>query len=391
MEQQHFEFINNYKGSKAQAARILAEKIGANAESIRVSYNRQLKREKHKPIEEPVFDEQAELKRDIEKSRDKGELLQVKRKYNAALKEIENMQISLSEITTVRNGTHESFHIPYESSSSKGQATPVVMISDIHAEETVQPDVINSINEYSLDICQKRLLRLFQNSQKLVNKERSHVVIDDIIVWFGGDMITGYIHEELEEGNGCSPTEAIRFVKRLLIAGIEFYLKHGNYKNITVVCNYGNHGRTTKKKRVSTGYKNSYEYMMYLDISDYFKNENRVHFVVAKGIYAYVHLYDKYTLRFFHGDHVRFQGGVGGITIPVNKMLAKVQKQQHADYNFMAHFHSFFEVANNCVCNGSVIGYGPYAQSISADPEEPVQDLYLLIKNEVKQANFLYF
>jgi rhodanese-related sulfurtransferase len=33
--------------------------------------------------------------------------------------------------------------------------------------------------------------------------------------------------------------------------------------NIKVVCKFGNHGRTGEKIRISTGYKNSYEWMVY--------------------------------------------------------------------------------------------------------------------------------
>ena len=58
-----------------------------------------------------------------------------------------------------------------------------------------------------------------------------------------------YIHEELEESNYLSPTQATRFAKeKKIITAIKFYLQHGKFDKITVVCNYGNHGRTNKSR-----------------------------------------------------------------------------------------------------------------------------------------------
>ena len=84
-----------------------------------------------------------------------------------------------------------------------------------------------------------------------------------------------------------SPTEATILAKELILGGLRHLEDHGNFKKIIVVCNYGNHGRTTKMRRQSTGYKNSYEWMMFKEIQIPFINnrpEKRKNFLS----YSYV-------------------------------------------------------------------------------------------------------
>jgi hypothetical protein len=210
-----------------------------------------------------------------------------------------------------------------------------------------------------------------------VNKERATVKIETLLLWLGGDFITGYIHEELEEGNYLSPTEATRFAKEKIIVAIKFLLEYGNFKKLLIPCNFGNHGRTTKKPRFSTGYKNSYEWMMYKDIADYFKDQPKVEFIIPNGLFAYVDVMG-HMCRFWHGDSIKYSGGIGGLTIPLIKAIQRYDQQQKADYNFMAHYHQLWQATKNCIVNGSGIGFSPYAQRIGASPEEPVQSFCII-------------
>ena len=74
-----------------------------------------------------------------------------------------------------------------------------------------------------------------------------------------------------------------------------------------------------------------------------------------------------------------YQGGVGGIYIPVNKSIAQWSKAKHADLDIFGHFHQLRD-GGNFLCNGSMIGYNAFALSIKADFEEPKQILTLIDK-----------
>jgi hypothetical protein len=316
------------------------------------------------------------VKADLEHRKESAVVRQLKEKYTHLLKQYEDSEARFDAMLTVKEEV-QVHEIAHKSEEGKHYATPVVQLSDWHFEERVDAATINGLNEYNLDIAKTRWNACVQNSLKLVQKERNSCQIDNMILWLGGDLITGYIHEELEENNYLSPTQAVRFAKERCIEAIKFYKQFGKFKKITVVCNYGNHGRTTKKKRVSTGHNNSYEYMLYQDLADYFSNDSLFEFIIPQGNFAYIKIYD-YMLRFMHGDTIKYGGGIGGLTVPLIKALHRLDTQIKADYNYMGHFHNFFQATRNCIVNGSGIGFSPYAQIIGASPEEPLQGFSLI-------------
>jgi len=296
-----------------------------------------------------------------------------KTKYNKALEQLDLAEKQLNFFSAIKEPT-EILNITPDFSSGNHFTTPIILLSDWHCEENVRPSTINNLNSYNLDIAQKRASNCFQRGLKLIRYKSNETKIEDLVLWLGGDFISGYIHEELEEENDLSPTEATRFVKKLLISGIEFLINHGNFKKITVMCNYGNHGRTYKKPRIASAYKNSYEYMMFQDIADYFKSYDRIRFIVPESYMGYLKIYDK-NIRFMHGDSVSFGGGIGGITVPLAKKIFRYNEQIKADYTIMGHFHQYWEATADSLINGSLIGSNAYAIRLGCRPEPAVQGI----------------
>lgn len=327
-------------------------------------------------VEKPQETPQDKLLNDLTKRKESAKIRELEAKYDHLLKEYE---LSEKRFDALLNIKEEPNVTPIEPvlSSSKNEAIPVILLSDWHFEERVDSATVNGLNEYNLEIAAYRWNKCIQNSLKLVHKERQSSDIAQAVIWLGGDFITGYIHEELEESNYLSPVQATRFAKEKIITAIKFYLDHGKFDRITIPCNFGNHGRTNKKPRVATAYKNSYEWMMYMDIADYFAGDKRVNFSVPNGMFTYVDVMG-YMCRFFHGDSVQYGGGIGGLTVPLIKAIQRYDQQQKADYNFMGHYHQLWQATRNCKVNGSGIGFGPYAQRIGASPEEPKQAFNLI-------------
>lgn len=128
-------------------------------------------------------------------------------------------------------------------STHTSETTAILALSDWHVEETVDPDTVNGKNEYNLEIADRRIRRVFEKAHLLTNIWRNHTKIETLVMPFLGDFITGYIHEELQEGNSLSPTEAVLWVQKRLIGGIQMMLEETKFKRIVVPCNFGNHGR----------------------------------------------------------------------------------------------------------------------------------------------------
>jgi hypothetical protein len=173
-----------------------------------------------------------------------------------------------------------------------------------------------------------------------------------------------------------SPVEAVLFAQELAETVLDAVLSLPGIARLRVPCSYGNHGRTTTKPRIGTGAANSYEWLMYRSLAKRYADNPRVEFEVAAGEHIYLSAYDR-TIRFHHGDAVKYQGGVGGITVPVTKAIRGWDTARRADLTCIGHFHSY-QHHRSYVANGSLIGYGPYSQRIKAEYEAPAQAFFLL-------------
>lgn len=271
------------------------------------------------------------------------------------------------------------------------EATAVALLSDIHCEEHVDPETVNGINEFNMKIAGESIDRYFTKLLHLINHERHTVPIPHLVMGWLGDFISGYIHEELLEDNEVSPTEACRWLLSHLCNGVDLLLAEGNFAKITIVCKMGNHGRTTQKKRVATAYKNSFEWLLYHFMAWHYQNkgEKKVEWVIEKGYHTYLPIY-QFPCRFHHGDEMRYFGGVGGISIPVNKAISDWNKLRPVYLDFFGHFHTMLDLGN-WVSNGSIIGHNAFGIKIKAKPERPQQALSIIDKEHGKTKTIPIF
>jgi hypothetical protein len=264
----------------------------------------------------------------------------------------------------------------------KDEAIAISALSDVHTEEPVIKSIVNNLNEYDLQICEDRVTKYFKRLLYMINQSRkAGYVIDHLVLALLGDFITGYIHEELEEANSLTPVEASLLIQSLLIKGIKLLSEDGKLKKIVIPCTPGNHGRTTKKKRFTTGYKNSYEWLMYNNIRDLFKaigGYENVEFIIPESEFIYMDLFG-YINKFSHGDHFKYQGGIGGIEIPLKKWVLRENSVIKTDMSWIGHWHQYI-VLNKIRVNGALIGYNSYARAFGFEPEPPKMQFQLLDK-----------
>ncbi len=331
------------------------------------------------PVVEPEAEpEPVTFRDDLSSRKAAAELRDLKRRYDAALDELHEAEARFDAAIAVKEPV-APIEIPADPSIETNQAIAIVQASDWHVEERVDPSTVNGLNTYNPDIAQRRAANYFRNVLKLVRKERQSAHIDTLIWHLGGDMISNYLHEELEESNYLAPTEAIRFAKQLILGGLKLWKEDGEFKRIQVVTSYGNHGRMTHKPRFSTGHKNNLEWMMFHDLAFMFEGDEVVKFQIADGYFNYIKAFNKW-LRFHHGDAMKYGGGIGGLTIPVLKFIARSNQQQWADADLFGHFHQLmpYSRVHRFAGNGSLIGINAYALRIGASPEEPLQSFHLV-------------
>lgn len=270
--------------------------------------------------------------------------------------------------------------------SAKREGCAVILASDWHIESLIpnRPDTAG--NYFDLKVAEKRVNRFFVGIRDLIDMNRPIFGIRDVILWLGGDLINGYLRNENREENQLSPAEAITWLKVKLSAGIDYLLTDDKIETITIPCSHGNHGRTTEKRQISTGAKNSFEWLLYQWLADRYSTNKRVRFVTDQSNHQYVEVYD-FTLHFTHGDEVKYQGGIGGIAVPLMKAVAGWDRVRPSTVHNIGHFHQLTQFSNATV-NGSICGFDQYAMSIRANPEPAQQAFYIMDSKRGKTANF---
>ena len=304
------------------------------------------------------------------------------RKYQEALRQIKALEKRNEMVAQLKDTIQVETIIPREPSGTS-EATCVWVASDWHVEEIVRPELISNLNEYNMDIAKQRAQNFFRSGLRLTNILAKDTKINTIVLALLGDFITNDIHDELVEITEVLPVHAAIYAQNLIASGIEYILKNSEYE-IIVPCHSGNHGRTSKVTHFSGENGHSLEFFMYKFLEKRFARNKRVKFQVSTGYHSYLKIYDT-TLRFHHGHAMRYAGGVGGITIPVNKAIAQWNKAIYADIDIFGHWHQFFD-GGNFICNGSMIGYNSFALSIKASFEKPKQALFLIDKKRGKTA-----
>lgn len=270
-----------------------------------------------------------------------------------------------------------------EFASGLREATACALLSDLHVEERVRATDTPTGNVYTLAIAAVRIQRFFAGLKWLIEKERQAFKIRDLILWYGGDMMSGHIHDENVETSAMPPIATLLWLQPQLVDGVRQLLELG-LERIQLVCSYGNHGRDTHKSRRATGAHHSYEWGMYQQIAREFVSEPRVEVLADPSGHQYTKAYE-FDLHYHHGDETSYQGGVGGIMIPLNKAVAAWDRVRRCHYHNFGHWHQYLD-AGHITVNGSGIGYNAYAMSIKASPEVPQQAFYLIDSKRGKTA-----
>ncbi len=268
-------------------------------------------------------------------------------------------------------------------STDRRTAAAVGVFSDWHVEERVDPKVVQGLNEYNPTIAEHRIKRCFEGVEWLVKEQQATFDLVELYLFFIGDFITGYIHEELREGNFMSPLQAIMFWIDQVARELRRLLAVLPNIKLRLAFRFGNHGRTTLKTQIATAAANSFEWAAYHMLRRMFADEPRIVFQIDEGHHSIVQVYD-YKIHLHHGDSIRSQGGIGGIDVPLNRAVAQWRNKYHSHLSIVGHFHRY-QSGERLVTNGSLIGYGAYSDWLpSADPEPAQQAFFVIDKKRGK-------
>lgn len=364
----------------------LSEKTGITVEGVRKRCRRlgiENKRITSQVIKSVDPEKQFQL--DMEKLRLHHQEKGTDKKYQVAIKEIMRLRDENEQLAELK-GTVSTYEIKAKT-SQKHEATAFAVLSDLHIEENVKPESVDGSNEFNLRIAKQRIEAFFRNVVKLTSKEQQDAHIDTLVLAILGDLISGNIHDELMESCEVPPIEAAILAQNFITSGIEYILRNTKL-NLVVPCCVGNHSRITHQVHVSTEQGNSLEWMIYSNLANHFANNKRVKFVLSKSYFTWLKVYD-FDIRFHHGHAMKFGGGIGGLSIPVLKAIARYDLSKKAYLDVFGHVHTPLD-GGKFISNGCLIGDTPYGKRLGFTGRAQ-QQFFLIDKHYGKTGVFPVF
>lgn len=298
-----------------------------------------------------------------------GFLRDAKAGQERALHKLVTVQEALTTALEIKD-IYEPGIIEVPADHDPREACPILLISDIHCGQIVKQTAVNGLNEFNEDIFDERLDTVFKNALKVINNQRLDQVISEGVIWLGGDMIEGELHDDARQNQNLTTTQQIIRCQLALVRGLDYMLAHSDLERILIPCNVGNHDRTTKKQQSNTT-ENSFAHLMYHNLRRHYKHEPRLDWRIADSDHIYFDIYGK-RIRGFHGDSVRYNGGAAGPMWNVAKHCKNLNESIRADHTLNGHFHTIHFGARN-TGNGSLAGVAPYGHNMGYIAEPPAQ------------------
>lgn len=261
----------------------------------------------------------------------------------------------------------------------KGPSThgvPTLLLSDFHLGEVVNPEHVFRINEFNMEIAERRVRELATRTISILT---DHLGGDHpgLVLLLNGDFVSGCIHEELLITNEKPIMPIVVRAYELLVWFIQRMEKA--FGKVQLFCCHGNHSRTFKKPINKESALSSYDWLIYTLLDRYFTGNENVNFVISPGDDIQFKIYN-HSYRMTHGG--QFRGGQGflGHIAPVTrgeirKRSAAESYGQNYDTLIVGHFHSY-GLFKRVICNGSLVGYSEYAMNNNYPYERPQQALW---------------
>jgi len=267
--------------------------------------------------------------------------------------------------------------------AKKSDHIPVLVASDFQWGEVIDEGRMGGVNKFNIRIAQERYRRLIERTIDISFNHLPNNTYRGIVYLRLGDMVSGDIHEDLNESNEEHAVGAVRSLVAAELWGIQQLQKH--FKKVYVISVPGNHGRTTKRPMSKRGAFDNYDTLSSWWLESMLGQSKDIDFYTPSSGDAFFSLYGRRYLA-THGDRIGSRGGQGFIG-PAATIMRGMKKtfdicagmHMAIDKMFIGHFHVAYELDYGW-SNGSLPGYSEFARDNRMKPEEPTQWLLFFHK-----------
>ena len=262
---------------------------------------------------------------------------------------------------------------------------PVLMLSDWHVGETVQPGSAGG-NRYNTRAVFARAANLFENANHVIELQwraaGKHGKPTQIVLPLLGDFVSGEIHDELARTNDVDPLPSMLAARDILLTLIKGFASQ--YGRVICPCVSGNHGRTDRKPTAKHALWRNLDWLLYTMLERDFQADKRVTFVNPEDNMAFFRVYDVRFLA-MHGHDLGVRGGDGiiGSVGPIMRGRAKMAafceaRRMPFDTLLLGHWHQHMMLPG-VIVNGSLKGPDEYTLgTLRARPEPAGQALFFV-------------
>lgn len=256
----------------------------------------------------------------------------------------------------------------------KSSVTVCTMLSDTHWDEVVSPGELGGVNAYDRAIAEARLQRFVGKTMDLADHYLAeHLTVDGAVLFLGGDLVSGDIHEELTETNEAPMLETVVHWSGQLAAAVEAL--HSHFGRLHVAGVVGNHGRRTRKPRAKGRVHDNFDWLVMQSAAQIVGDREGLSWEIPETVDLLVEVHGLRILM-THGDQVTGGGGIGGIWPPIKRLQARKQTNPISEHDLliMGHWHQLTLASTaGLIVNGSTKGFDEYAASRAFAYEDPRQ------------------
>ena len=302
-------------------------------------------------LEDPDFWVEEKVKQDKKVATYKAEAAYYKKLYASAIKDSSKKELIIDAIrentTPIPRVTQIGHKVP--STDSRRRATQpqtmVAPLTDTHVGDRVTFDQTTGINEYNVDIFNKRLYGWTEQIILLANYRRNIADVEELVIPMLGDMVSGDIHEELARTNIGNCMEQMINGAFLISQSLMALSQH--FTKVRVAGVVGNHGRMTRKIPSKDKYMD-WDYMLYQWIAAFCAEQPNISFHIPKNFSTIINVANR-NILIMHGDSISGGGTSASFTRMVGQMRGMQQQNQswedmqRFDDIMIGHFHRIDE------------------------------------------------
>ena len=244
---------------------------------------------------------------------------------------------------------------------------------------------------YNSEVMRKRVLEFATKAVRITDIQRADHPVREVFICFGGDMVEGLFNFPSQAFEIDSTLfEQYVNVSRLCVDVVQFAL--ANYEKVTVVAEWGNHGRIGSK-RDNVPRSDNFDRMCYELARQLLQGEKRLVWQECPEDIQRIEI-GSYRALLIHGDEVGRNGfaSPGAIVQHANKWRSGSYPWEFRDV-YIGHYHTHCEWAmangqGSVYQTGSTESDNRYAGVMLASSATPSQSLYFIdpVKGRVTAA-----